>query len=102
MKKEQVFTLIEILIVVSIIAVIAAIAAPNLLNARTTVNETSAKVDFTTIDLTQIAYTAYDDGTDDRMAYTDLVIRYSQIYTDFPKSVYDCTFIPVGGQYIIS
>ena len=42
MRREQGFTLIEIMIVVAIIAIIAAIAIPSLLNARKAGNEASA------------------------------------------------------------
>jgi len=42
MKKEQGFSLIELLIVVAIIAIIAAIAVPSMLQARMAANESSA------------------------------------------------------------
>ena len=43
------FTLVEIMIVVAIIALLAAIAIPNLLGARRTANEASAKANVRTL-----------------------------------------------------
>lgn len=54
-RRRNGFTLIEMMIVVSIIAVIAAIAIPNLMRSRAQANEASAVSDLRTICAGQIA-----------------------------------------------
>jgi prepilin-type N-terminal cleavage/methylation domain-containing protein len=58
MKKEQGFSLVELLIVVAIIAIIAAIAVPSLLTSRMAANEAGAIESCRTIGSSEIAFSA--------------------------------------------
>ena len=58
MKKEQGFSLIELLIVVAIIAIIAAIAVPSMLTARMAANEAGAVQSLRTFGSAEVAYAA--------------------------------------------
>lgn len=61
MKKEQGFSLIELLIVVAIIAIIAAIAVPSMLTSRMAANEASAIQGCRTVGSAQVAYAAVNN-----------------------------------------
>ncbi len=55
-NRQKGFSLIELLIVVSIILIIAAIAIPNLLRAKISANESSAAASVRTIGTAQVSY----------------------------------------------
>jgi len=63
MKKEQGFSLIELLIVVAIIAIIAAIAVPSMLQARMAANESGAIQGCRTIGSAEVAFAAINNQT---------------------------------------
>lgn len=55
-KKQNGFSLIELLVVVALILIIVTMAIPSLLRARIAANETSAVASLKTIDTAQLAY----------------------------------------------
>jgi len=108
MKREQGFTLIELMIVVAIIAIIAAIAIPSLLNARMAGNEASAISSLRTMTTVNEQYRTrfqeYPPGLADLLAeqYIDEVLAsgeksgYTFTYTRVdPRVEWECTAVPV-------
>ena len=77
MRKEQGFSLVELLIVVAIIAIIAAIAVPSLLTSRMAANEAGGIQGCRTAGSAEIAYASTNN-----QQYTDMPTLTTQNFLD--------------------
>ena len=97
MKRNQGFTLIELMIVVSIIAIIAAIAIPSLLNARKAGNEASAISAMRTLTTVNEQYrTRFGDATigyADDLSSLEAAGYIDSVLGTGTKSGYDFTYV---------
>lgn len=89
MQKQEGFSLIELLIVVSIILIIAAIAIPALTRARVAADETSAAGSVRSINSAEISYNA---------AYPS--VGFTTSLTQLGSPVGTCTPSPSSGCFI--
>ncbi len=81
-RKQEGFSLIELLIVVAIILIIAAIAIPNLLRARIAANEASAVASLRTINTAETTYVINYPT----IGYSDTLLKLAQPQPGNPVS----------------
>jgi prepilin-type N-terminal cleavage/methylation domain-containing protein len=101
MRREQGFSLLELLIVVAIILIIATIAIPSLLRSRQAAQESSAVAQVRTINTAEVTYLSSNQGS-----YGDVVSLVSQGFLDnrFTGAVsgYNYTVSASGSNYTVT
>jgi len=80
-KKEEGFTLIELMIVVAIIGILAAIAIPNFLRYQAKAKQTEAKSNLGSIYTSQVTYNAETDTYSNALGNLDWAASGSTRYT---------------------
>ena len=85
MKRNQGFSLLELLIVVAIILIIATIAIPSLLRSRQSAQESSAVAQLRTINTAEVTYLSSNQG-----AYGSLPMLITQGLLDLKRLYWNC------------
>src|SRR2546422_6466087 len=101
MKRDQGFSLLELLIVVAIILIIATIAIPSLLRSRQSAQESSAVAQIRTINTAEITYLSSNQGSYGSVAQ---LVTQGLLDTRFSGSVsgYNYAISATGTDYTAS
>ena len=100
MRRNQGFSLLELLIVVAIILIIATIAIPSLLRSRQAANESAAVANLRTVNTAQVTYLSSSGGNYGSLAGLVAAGLLDSTFTSGnPKAGYNFTVTNTGTDY---